>query len=224
MKQHLLWSTIELASPPEWLAAEALQTFSSRDQGVYQGVHETNNWKKSSTHRQLTMKDGSVEKCAFIHTSILSHHSSNWARLALSLDNHVEIDVRSAVTVPGNNNGGPHRDYSRNYILIYVFNAGSDDQRTVFYRDSRGAPISVPLAESVDRYSKGTVEGTHFFNDFGPLDIIEEAKFPVGQWVIMNGTVLHSITNVMQGRKTLQISLDYLPDSLKLLNPIYYTE
>jgi hypothetical protein len=105
----------------------------------------------------------------------------------------------SGITVskPGYDFSGPHVDASRNFVLLYVVENPNDKnnnpQITKFWTQ------------------KKDVAAKNVYDDFSNFELIDQAIFPKHQWVLMNGQCVHSVSNISEGRISLQIALDQRP-------------
>ena len=61
-------------------------------------------------------------------------------------------DMRFTFSIPGRRSLGPHTDRSRAWVKIYVITGGSDDHRTVFYKEKNCGELSRPLRLVIDEY------------------------------------------------------------------------
>lgn len=98
---------------------------------------------------------------------------------------------------PGHDFSGPHTDSSRNYVLMYLIknphDKNNNPQITKFWK------------------KKKHVVTENSNNDFANFELIDQVVFPLYQWILMNGQCFHSVSNISQGRISLQIGLDRQP-------------
>lgn len=95
---------------------------------------------------------------------------------------------------------GPHTDRKRDFVLLYIVKKGGDKTRTYFWQE-HGQPVIRDRITLVDDYSK--------------LDLLDCVDFGEGQWVLLNGLVLHSVENIQTRRIAFQIAFDKDASSLE---------
>lgn len=160
---------------------------------------------RDTTHRpslRTLYKDGKEFQNAFTNT-VITEEYYKWAT-----ENIVPgfNDIRISITTIGNHMNGPHIDITRGYTLLYLLDHGGEDHETCFYREQDSTEMFRPLGYCVDDYSK--------------LEIVAKAKLQVNRWSVINASVLHSIENIPNGRLSIQLSFNKLPE-LKFIDPVY---
>jgi hypothetical protein len=106
--------------------------------------------------------------------------------------------------VPGFARCGAHIDRTRNYTLMYLLETGGDDHQTVFYQENGVDELFRPKEYHVDNYDD--------------LSIVSVIRLEVNKWNLLQARILHSVENIAQGRKSIQISLDDFPDDAVITN------
>jgi hypothetical protein len=198
-KQILLYGLINAPSVPEWMLQEArdLSTQGKNSDRVI------NNHGDDFTRRTL-YKNGQAYTNSFNWSSMMSDHSLAWVRSNVAAN---AKDVRSVNTTPGLERNGAHCDRSRVMTMIYLIDSGGADHQTVFYRE-KGVTDLIRLA------------GTHVDN-YNGLEQLASVRLQLNRWNLLYGKVLHSIENIPQGRFSIQVSLDELPDNLSVDMGLY---
>lgn len=91
------------------------------------------------------------------------------------------------------------------YKLYYLIDRGGEDAMTYFFKE-KGQPVE----------RKGTMENIVFVDDYSQLEIIDEVRFPMNQWVLFNTNILHGVENVIGTRTNLVVIFDDADITLKL--------
>jgi hypothetical protein len=94
---------------------------------------------------------------------------------------------------------GPHSD-PRRWAMFYLLDRGGNDAHTSFWLEN---------GHTVER------EGNVTVNDYDKLTLIDRFQWPVKQWVLFNPRIIHSVENLADTRKSLQITFNFLPPSLE---------
>ena len=193
----LLYSLIDAPAPPDWLIEHAYQVLNagSPTQATM------NNWGSEYTARSL-IKDGENYSNAFNHSCFLNEQSLGWIRDNIGIS---AKDVRITFTTPGLERCGPHIDRTREFTLMFLLEPGGPDHCTVFYREP-GHELIRPKGYHVD--------------DYQSVDEIFKVQQIVNQWNLVNATVLHSVENITQGRRSIQVSFDDV-GGLSLKDAVY---
>jgi len=84
----------------------------------------------------------------------------------------------------------PHTDSTRDIALLYVFDTGGPDVRTVFYKFKNG-----------DLHQKNGCYPT----DLNELEELESVVLESGTWAVLDSLVLHGVENKIKPRITLQL-------------------
>jgi len=215
--KHFLYATVDIAAPPQWLLAHALELYANDTNKL----ENKNKWTKKLVERTLIRGD-QKEKHAFLNSFILNEDAHRWASKELGdTDNNNLTDIRYAKTKTVGSALGPHRDSVRNFTLIYLLSAGGDDSITTWYKDNRGGPLAISTT-STPKNEDFVL--SRCVNDYSLVEKIAETKLEQGQWTIINSAILHSVENIPMGRESIQISLMELPSTLKYIDPVYYNE
>ena len=199
MNKILLHSLVDAPAPPDWMIQQAIALSPKGENGPKVMNNHGDDW----THRPL-YKDGKEYRNSFNWSTRLDEISVEWAKNNIT---RIAKDVRSVHTTPGRERNGPHVDRSRNLTLIYLIEPGGPDHKTVFYKERGQEDIVRPWCTHVD--------------DYNNVEELASFKLTVNRWNLMQGLVLHSIENIPEGRFNIQISLDEVPDDIRLENPTY---
>jgi hypothetical protein len=197
-----IYALVDAPSPPDWLLQHANNMF---DQGPpLQALQaQMNNLDDDGYSARKLRYNGKTSPNAFNHCYFLDQASLDWAKKNIT---EMSKDIRIASTLPGLERCGAHVDRIRNYTLIYLLETGGPDHKTVFYREKGQNALFRPGGYHVDDYSN--------------LDHIIEIKQIPMRWNLVQAKILHSVENILEGRKSIQISLDDI-SGLKLLDAIY---
>lgn len=172
------------------------------DLGFITPAHDVRR-KTTFINRYLTKSTG-TEISAYTFSYYYPENVMQWVK-----DNITEDvkDLRYCFTIPNRSSLGPHCDLTRSVALIYLLQSGGENHRTVFWKERNQNELIRPL-------------GYHI-NDYSQIDEIASITLPVNTWMIINARLLHSVENIPLGRKAIHISLDEVPESLKLIDPLY---
>lgn len=184
MDDTLLHSTVDLADPDPNLVARA--TAIAQEPSSAGGID--NDYGKDWMNRSVT-KGRKTYVSAFNQAVDLGPDALEWARQTVGISSSA---IRVNFTQPGRSLSGPHTDRSRDWVLIYLLQAGGPDHVTVFYREL-GHPLIRPRHTAVNHY--------------GSLTVLSRLQVPLRRWTLMNTRVLHSIENISQGRYAIQVSV-----------------
>lgn len=199
MDNIFIYSLLDAPAPPAWILERAQ---AARADDVPNQV-TMNNWGDDFVHRPL-YKDGKTYRNSFNISVFLDDECLSWARTNITKS---AKDIRSTITRPGLERCGAHIDRTRNYTLMYLLEDGGDDHSTVFYREKGTDELVRPREYHVD--------------DYDQLDEIKRVKLKLNSWNLVQARVLHSIENISNGRVSIQISLDNMPDDLLLVDPVF---
>lgn len=188
--KHFIHAIADAPVPPDWLLDQA-KNIDRNTQA------EMNNWGSDFTERPLYHPTG-VYNNAFNHSIYLDDAALAWARENITSETK---DIRISWTYPGLARCGAHIDRTRNYTLMYLLETGGDDHETVFYQEQGVDELYRPNAHHVDDYDK--------------LTKIVGVKLQVRRWNLLQAKILHSIENIDQGRRSIQISLDTWPADIE---------
>jgi len=189
----LLYSKVLAPEPPSWLLENAanLKT-TSKTQAMM------NNWGDAYTAR-LLYKDGKSYSNAFNHSVFLDNKCLVWARENITRS---AKDIRITTTKSGLERCGAHIDHTRNYTLMFLLESGGPNHETVFYKEKGCNEVIRPKKYHVDNYDQ--------------LEVLERVKLKINAWNLVQARVLHSVENIIQGRTSIQISIDYIDSDLIL--------
>ena len=85
----------------------------------------------------------------------------------------------------------PHRDFTRDYVLIYNVDTGGDDVKLQFWRETGHKIVREPGAACGRR---------------ADLELLDTVSGPPNCWYLTNATILHSTDNMVRQRVNLQVS------------------
>ena len=112
-----------------------------------------------------------------------------WAKKNISTEFHT-----MGINCHGTPTGGvaiPHTDRSRNWVLMWIIDAGGDNVNTVFWQEN---------GFDVER------DPGYYPTSYRNLIELESQVFATNCWVLLNAKVIHSIENLQSVRKSVQIS------------------
>lgn len=115
------------------------------------------------------------------------------------------IDAAVSISQGNSNITGPHTDGVRAWTYLYLIERSNEGQTTCWWRE-RGQPLY-----------RGR---SYWAPSFENLDKLAEIEFPIGKWVALNITILHSIHNIQGSRVSLQVSLPNDPVTGNTEDPI----
>lgn len=98
---------------------------------------------------------------------------------------------------------GPHCDNPGKIRLYYLLDRGGEDAETVFYHK----PGTGNAVWDVDKHYEENNKAPILCNNIDELEVIDRVKFPLHQWVLFNGYVLHGVNNVDHMRVNLNVSI-----------------
>lgn len=186
-------------APPEWLIAYGQHLKETEAETVQQTSNTI--WLDD-----IILKKGPVWSLNATNINyILDQRCLDWCRQNI---HQTVIDARYSSTRPGLPRSGPHTDRTRNFTMLYLLRTGGPDHRTVFYQQLGGYPVV--------RESKIRV------NHYDDLLEIESVQIPLQTWTMFNSSVIHSVENISQGRDSIQLNLDIIPNELSS-NWTFYT-
>ena len=175
----MLYQKLDLPSIPDNLKAQAWARVTQ--ESVIFNQHVLGN-----SHGRSLFKDGE-----FVGTSTglglreISDEFDQWIRSNIISE---FIRVGLCVSEAGMDHSGPHRDQSRDYALLYLLQAGSDNATTSYWKEKPGV--------SVKNHS-----------DYDELDLLDQVVIPLETWYLIDAKTTHSVENIKQGRITIQIGL-----------------
>lgn len=185
---------LDAPDPPDWMLQKA---------ECFDETAIMNNWGDSYTNRIL-IKNGKTYNNAFNRSNLLGEDELTWVKNNIS---HLALDVRISRTQPGLERCGAHIDKTRNYTLVFLLDTGGPDHRTVFYKEKGVDELHRPLLYHVD--------------DYDNLVEIKSIQLQQFKWNLLNARVLHSIENITEGRKSIQVSFNDFDKGFKFLNLEY---
>lgn len=212
MKEIFISAQIDAPGPPDWLDQRILSKISSLGDDTVDALLKENKLRlpsymdkrgKDYTERVLHHPLGD-SVTAFTNTMFFEDDMTQWAQKNVIAN---AKDMRYTFTTPGRPRLGPHIDQTRNYTLLYIVKTGGDGAKTVFYKEKNH--------DSLIR------ENGYHVNDYNQLEEIISLVIPVGKWTLINARVLHSVENIVEGRRSFQIALDEMPPIETLRYPIF---
>lgn len=142
----------------------------------------------------VVTKNGKSYRNSLRFRYTLDQQVSDWIHKNLS---NQYIDCGLSVTFGPSGLLAPHTDALRHFAVLYTFETGGADVRTIFYQEDN-YPIERPLRVFGHNYSK--------------LNEVHTVQFPSRTWIIMNAHVLHSVENLVSDRVQIQLSLNSVPN------------
>ena len=118
---------------------------------------------------------------------------NKWVRENI-INDFIETSLRINTGPEQSTLHGPHID-GEFYRIYYLIDRGGDPE-TVFYHHPKHPVL----------FGKGLERG-RVWSNIDDLIEIERVKFPIGQWLIFNGIILHGIENVTGPRLNFNISV-----------------
>jgi hypothetical protein len=155
---------------------------------------------KHYKHRIITYK-GKQYKSRCQHAKDMGPDWEQWVKENICADIY-NTSARMNITDEGDDSPvhGPHVD-GRFVRIFYLIDQGHDNAKTEFYLEP-GKDIIRPVEDLPNDLSFG------YYNNIDELTVIDRAQFPVGQWIIVNGCVLHGVVDVNgPGRLNLVVSV-----------------
>lgn len=206
------WLPVNLPAPPAHFVQRAVDlayqvdTLPIENTAINQG---------DPTYRNRTLlKDGKEISSRIQYGYALGSDWDQWVQENI-LSDYISTGGRLSVGTDTNTHGA-HVDSQHNgisvYKLYYLIDPGNADTTTVFFKE-QGC--------SIER--KGTKENICRCDDYSKLEIIDQVKFPVGQWVLLNTNILHGVENVSGTRINLVVmfaTLDIASVLLELNNQL----
>lgn len=129
---------------------------------------------------------------------------TDWIRENIA-SSFVEVEGRVNISPDGKTTThGAHVDNPGKIRLYYLVDPGGADVETLFFMKPGG-----PVVHDMDSHK--SAEPIHHLN-MDELIVIDRARFPVGQWVLFNGYVMHGITGVTGPR--LNFTVNFKPDQI----------
>jgi hypothetical protein len=151
--------------------------------------------------RKLIMQDGTEVPTRFQKGYLMGKAWETWVRENITT-NFYETGARSSAGVPIH---GAHSDAPPKWKLYYLVDRGGDDAVTHFYKE-RGQPVE----------RLNSLEGKLIHvNDYRQLDIIDSVQWPLHQWVLMNGTVLHGVEGLGEEMR-INLTVAFKPHTMDL--------
>lgn len=105
---------------------------------------------------------------------------------------------------------GPHIDQNGCVKLFYLLDRGGDDCETLYYLH----PDWPPMINSIDNVGRDPIH----YDYVDELIIIDRAQFPLNQWILHNGWVMHGVTGATGPRLNLDVSFTWDESALHLLD------
>jgi hypothetical protein len=151
--------------------------------------------------RKLTMSNGEEVPTRFQKGYLMGEEWEQWVRQNIT-KNFYETGARSSFGYPIH---GAHSDAPPKWKLYYLVDRGGEDAVTHFYRE-KGQPI--------ERLNSLPGELIHV-NDYRNLEIVDSVQWPLHQWVLMNGTILHGVENLGEEMR-INLTIAFEPYSMDL--------
>ena len=203
---------VDAPTPPDWLLKPETDHLDFTDPDAVRDYALTLGFivpphdirRKSTFINRELIKPTGKEISSYTFSYYYPEAPTQWVRE--NITDRVK-DIKYCFTIPGRPTLGPHCDITRSVALIYLLQQGGDNPRTVFWKERGQDELIRPLGHKVTDYSQ--------------LEEVASITLPVNTWMIINARLLHSVENIPLGRKAIHISLDEVPESLKLIDPLY---
>ena len=138
--------------------------------------------------------DGQSIKSVSARRFHVSEEFVNWIK------NNIHPDITDAGIsfTSGSTHNGAHTDLSRDYVLLYILNAGGPAVSTVFYQE-HGHPIVRKKIKPMTNV---------YVNNYNQLIEIDRVIFPTHTWVLINSDILHGVESIETVRISYQIGFN----------------
>lgn len=113
---------------------------------------------------------------------------------------YTDIGISLHGTLSGASTSLPHTDNTRDWLLIWLLDAGGTEVDTVFWQE-KNQPV----------FRSKKLHPTSYDN----LIEIGRARYKQGRWALMDTRVIHSVEGIMNTRKSLQIGFWDNSESIK---------
>jgi hypothetical protein len=143
---------------------------------------------------RTVLKDGIEHKSRVQERFFLGNKWEDWVRQNI-IPTFSETSGRINVGEPGSTLHGAHTD-GPIYRLFYLIMPGGDCVETVYYLDP-----AMPIL-----HATSTPRVTGHYN-MDELIEIDRTQFPVGQWILHNGYVLHGVENITGTRININVTI-----------------
>lgn len=191
----ILFGQLIAPDPPEWIIKDAMDRLNNNHPIM-------NTWGDDYANRMLYHPTGEF-RSSNNKVIYLSKESHAWAQENVSKE---IVDIRVFSSTVGRVMTGPHTDMTRKYTLIYLLQSGGPNHKSVYYKEKDSNDIEYP--------------GRYSVNHFDRLEQLCQIQAPMHTWILLNSHVLHSVENIEDGRISLQINFNKIPDDVKLKNVI----
>lgn len=116
------------------------------------------------------------------------------------VSDYIETSLRVSLSKDQTDTHGPHCDNPDKWKLYYLVDRGINGENAVtsFYHQP---------GKSVEITGNSYDAGHYYVNDVDVLNPLLRVKFPLRQWIILNGLILHGVDNVGVNRTNLQVSV-----------------
>lgn len=188
------WLPLNLPAPPDEFVNRAVAMSKNISYGNIENT-ALNQSDPSYLNRKL-IKDNKEINSRIQYGYNLGEDWSQWVSDNLISDFFAtggRLSVGKDTTTHGAHVDSYHNDLPV-YKLYYLIDPGGPDASTLFFKE-HGYPI----------IRKGTKENVCCCNDYSKMEIIDQVKFPVGQWVLLNTNILHGVENVVGSRINLAV-------------------
>lgn len=161
--------------------------------------------RPSEYHRTL-IKNGVEMPTRIQRTYFMGEEWEQWVRENI-FPTFVETSVRPNLPGPGSHvettQHGPHCDNPGKCRLYYLVDRGGEDAETVFYYK----PGTNILVYDVDKHYEENNGAPITENNIDLLEEVDRVRFPLNEWVLLNGYILHGIDNVTGMRINFNVSI-----------------
>jgi hypothetical protein len=165
-------------------------------------AHDNNTFGRNydQTYLDRIITKGNVKTNSRVqHGYPMGEDWEHWVKENIISD-YIETSLRVSLSKNQTVTHGPHCDNPDKWKLYYLVDQGTDgeDAVTSFYHEP-GKPVEI---------TGNSYETGHYYtNDVDQLNPLLRVKFPLRQWIVLNGLILHGVDNVGVNRTNLQISI-----------------
>lgn len=184
----ILHKKLNLPHPPAHLVSHAMQVALDEQQSLpdfghlYQSLGKTQVW-----FREIKDLDGTIVNGRPNIRFELNEEFNQWIKNNICSDHQgARVNIVYQTAQGGAKTVPIHTDLNRDWVLIYLLETSNTDQVTKFWREK-----DQPL-----------IRGRKVFpTNWDNCELVDEVCLEVGQWYLLNTTVLHSIHNVTGDRR-----------------------
>jgi len=179
------------------------------EQEIRQRLHDPESFRAVKSHRtipgfenyhlrQLTQQDGVAKTSVFADRY---HPSDELVAWVLENIHPAPKNVQINITNQASDSFGPHVDFNRSELLLYVLDPGGSNVLTTWWQQ-HGHPVHRPEMQDT---SKGWAINC---DDYSQLTQLTSVCIPPHTWIhFCDTSILHSVENLETTRLTIQIPI-----------------